>query len=80
MQSAGDEESDVIDHVAVGQVFHKFRQRTCGLGLEISELGDELVGCFVGEGGGGRVWGKGGEEVAIGGGELEFDILAVDLR
>ena len=74
VQRSGDEKSNVIDHVSVRQVFHEFGQRTCGLGLEISELGYEFVGGFVGEGGSGWIWGKGGEKVAVSWGELEFDI------
>lgn len=74
VQRSCDEKSNVIDHVSVRQVFHEFGQRTCGLGLEISELGYEFVGGFVGEGGCGWIWGKGGEKVAVSWGELEFDI------
>jgi len=44
--------------------------------LEVSEFGDELLGSLVGEGGGGGVWGKRGEEVAVGWVELEFDVCA----
>lgn len=74
VQGAGDEEGDVVDHVAVGEVVHEFGDGARGLGLEVAEFGDEFIGGFGGEGGGGGVGGEGGEEVAIGGGELQFDI------
>jgi len=45
--------------------------------LDVAEFGDELVEGFVGEGGGGGVGWEGGEVVAVGGAELEFDVCVV---
>ena len=45
--------------------------------LQIAEFRDEFVGRFVGERGGGRVGGECCEEVAVGRGELEFDIFTI---
>lgn len=75
VKSASDEERHIIDHVAVGQVFHELGQRACRIRLEVSELGHELFGSLIGEGRGRRVWRKGAQVVAVGGTELKLDIL-----
>jgi hypothetical protein len=46
--------------------------------LDVAEFGDELIGGLRGEGGGGWVRWEGGEEVAIGGGELELDVWELE--
>jgi len=74
MESARDEESNIVDHVAIGEVFHEFTHRAHCLSLQVAKFRDKFVRGLVGEGAGGRVWREGGEEVPIGGAELEFDI------
>ena len=70
MKGACDEQGDVVDHVAVGEVFHELGEGAGGVGLDVAEFGDELLGCLVGERGGGWVGREGGEEVTVGGTEL----------
>jgi hypothetical protein len=44
VESACDEECDVVDHVAIGNVVHECRQGADSVGADIAEFGDELVG------------------------------------
>jgi len=60
VEGAGDEEGDVVDHVAVGEVVEEFGEGADCVGAKVAEFGDELFGCFGGEGGGGGVGWKGG--------------------
>lgn len=76
VQGAGDDQCNVVDHVAIGEILHEFGQRACCLALKIAEFCDKLVGSFVGKGRGRWIGREGGEKVAIGGGKLEFDICS----
>nr|POE53604.1 hypothetical protein CFP56_28826 [Quercus suber] len=78
VKGAGDEQSHIVDHVAVGQVFHELAERPGRIGLDVAEFGDELIERAVGEGGGGWVGREGGEEIAICGTELELDIYGTE--
>lgn len=74
VQCASDEEGDVVDHVGVSEVVHELGKAAGRIGLDISELGDELIERLVGERGGGGVGGEGRKEVTVGRAELEFDV------
>ena len=80
VKGTSDEERHVIDHVAICQVVHEFGQGARRIGLQVSEFGYELLGSLIGEGGGGRVWREGVEVIAIGGTELELDILGEECK
>ena len=74
MQGAGDEQCNVVDHITVCEVFHELGERTGGVGLDIAELGDKLLGSLVGKSRGGRVGWQRCKKVAIGGRKLQLDI------
>lgn len=75
MQRPEREEDDVVDHVRVGDVVHERREGLDGVGPQVVELGHELLGGFVGDGGGGEGEGLVGEEVAVvGRGELHPEV------
>lgn len=44
VQSTGDEEDEVVNHVGVGEVVEEDAQRTNGLGADEAKLVDELLG------------------------------------
>jgi hypothetical protein len=74
MQCAGDEKSNVIDHISVCKELKKLGSRPSGLREKVAELGDELVGHLAREGRSGGVGRESSEEVAICGCELQLNI------
>jgi hypothetical protein len=80
VERARDEQRHVVDHVAVRDVVHELGERADGVGADVAELGDELLGGLGREAGGGRVGRQGGEEVAVGRAELEFEVCRPTVR
>lgn len=77
MKGTCDEEGDIVDHVAVCKVFHKFCEGAGGVGAEVAEFGNELIGSFGGDDGGGERGGDIGECVAVTGRELELEVCGM---
>lgn len=77
MQRTRNQQRDIVDHVSVREIFHELGKRAGGVGLEIAELGHELVGGLRGEGRRRRVRGQVVEEVTVRGRELQLDIYSI---
>ncbi len=76
VEGASDEEGDIVDHVAICYVVHELGEGPDGVGADVAELGDELLCCLGCETRGRGVRGESGEEVAVGGAELELEICS----
>jgi hypothetical protein len=76
VQCSGDEQRDVVDHVAVREVFHELGERAGGVGLDVAELGDELVRGLSGECRRRGIGRQAVEEVAVRGRQLQLDIYS----
>jgi hypothetical protein len=74
VQCSGDEQRDVVDHVAVREVFHELGERAGGVGLDVAKLGDELVRCLSGECRRRGIGRQRVEEVAVRWRQLQLDI------